>query len=150
MMFFTLFLVNFIIRCVLAARPECITCSTSTGAIVKDYDTDGYDECLENPLMPAACSHPYHSSCIIHKSGLEKGTRKSVEGYPRRIIRGCSYAGIGNGCTSAQPRDTEIETCNRTFTTDGCNVGSGCFMPVITLLAFFLPAAFGLLTQRYF
>ncbi|XP_077974386.1 uncharacterized protein LOC144430351 [Styela clava] len=127
------------------ARPECITCSSHIA-----YDMDDYDQCLENPPMPAACSHPYHSSCIIHESGLEKGTRKSVEGYPRRITRGCSYAGIGNGCTSAQPRDTEIETCNRTCTTDGCNVGSGGLMPVVTLLTFLLPAAFGLLTQRYF
>ncbi|XP_077974389.1 uncharacterized protein LOC120330427 [Styela clava] len=127
------------------ARPECITCSSRA-----TYYTDSYDQCLENPPMPAACSHPYHSSCVIHESGLEKGTRKSVEGYPRRITRGCSYAGIGNGCTSAQPRDTEIETCNRTCTTDGCNVGSGGLMPVVTLLTFLLPAALGLLTQRYF
>nr|XP_039253320.1 EGF-like domain-containing protein comC [Styela clava] len=51
------------------ARPECITCSSHA-----TYDTDAYDECLKNPPIPAACSHPYHSSCIIHDSGLEKGT----------------------------------------------------------------------------
>nr|XP_039252924.1 cell death abnormality protein 1-like [Styela clava] len=127
------------------ARPECITCSSHLV-----YDTDDYDQCLENPPMAAACTNPYEAYCVIQESGIRKGSRKSVEGYPRRITRGCHHSDIGTACSTYTPRDTEMESCNRTCTTDGCNVGSGGLMPVVTLLTFLLPAAFGMLTQRYF
>ena len=43
----------------------------------------------------------------------------SVDGYPRSIIRGCSYKGIGNDCSS----EGQLESCNKTCSVDGCNLG---------------------------
>ncbi|XP_077974454.1 uncharacterized protein LOC120330146 [Styela clava] len=101
------------------ARPECITCSSHLV-----YDTDDYDQCLENPPMAAACTYPYEAYCVIQESGIQKGNRRSVEGYPRRITRGCFHSDIGTACSTYTPRDTEMESCNRICATDGCNVGT--------------------------
>ncbi|XP_039252927.2 uncharacterized protein LOC120330145 [Styela clava] len=124
------------------ARPECITCSSHLV-----YDTDDYDQCLENPPVAAACTFPYEAYCVIQESGIQKGNRKSVEGYPRRITRGCFHSDIGTACSTYTPRDTEMESCNRTCTTDGCNVGSGSSIPFQTMITVVAFALLGKLTQ---
>ncbi|XP_039252715.2 uncharacterized protein LOC120329976 [Styela clava] len=125
------------------ARPKCISCVSSPGY------TDGYDECLTNPPEAADCTYPYEGFCVIHESGMQEGTSKSVAGYPRRMTRGCTYYDIGTGCTSQTIRSTPIQTCNRTCTTDGCNVGNGSSMTTQTMIAVFIPALLGWMAKLH-
>nr|XP_039253324.1 uncharacterized protein LOC120330428 [Styela clava] len=124
------------------ARPKCLQCDSQ--------NSDSYDACIQNPDPAEDCDYPYQKFCGISDYGIEKDLRVSVKGYPREFHRYCSHYDVGTGCVSETLRGTSVQRCNRTCSTDGCNVGGGGSMPLQTFIALTLPMLFGWLTQLYF
>ncbi|XP_076821729.1 uncharacterized protein LOC143468419 [Clavelina lepadiformis] len=95
------------------ARPKCSQCGCNR--------CESNDECKLRPPEGTSCPLPYQEFCTILDINHAVSDKISfVDGYPRSIIRGCSYKGIGNNCSS----EGQIESCNKTCSVDGCNLGN--------------------------
>ncbi|XP_076822875.1 uncharacterized protein LOC143469170 [Clavelina lepadiformis] len=95
------------------ARPKCSQCDCAS--------CFSSHPCKTSPPVATSCDYPYHEFCTVQDNNHAGSDRtSSVDGYPRSIIRGCSYKGIGNDCSS----EGQLESCNKTCSVDGCNLGN--------------------------
>nr|XP_002128273.1 EGF-like domain-containing protein comC [Ciona intestinalis] len=98
------------------SRPRCSICTSAVTGQSNNAMSSDYDSCLINPPLGTSCPFPYQSYCVA-------SVTKSGSGNSGFMARGCSSYNIGNACKYIGDETFSYQVCNRSCTTNNCNMG---------------------------